>query len=454
MSEELEWNMGNDNKIDKLEKSKAQFLPEAIEDFETEREVYSLEQEYSKTKKNRPWGLYLFIVGFIALVAGSTYFFSTFIENENREVNVHFSEFEDLRLKEVLDSAKGSDSAIEAARGALKALEVGMLEQILVVQNRYQRKELDIVCLLLNEKETDEKLSALRLEKDREIKRVRRDYALRIRSKRRDLEKIVSKKKKDERILKKEGDKATALSNYEKLYELRMKKVKRVNEAGIISLKRYHDNYSDYLIREYNPSFKSQVLREILAKRKNYIPAGDLRYLRAYNDVIASEGIYTRERFDDLRKKINEQGLLIKRLKNVPFRNSIPPSLEAIEGLSDSIMKDYESLWSGLAGVLQKKNRELDSFNYAFRYILKVKPESGYVIDSHNIKNIIVYMKRVHDIKDGGTALVFRNDDEYIGKLSFFKTVDGLRARAVETARGKAVQPFDKILLEKKQELP
>jgi len=49
-------------------------------------------------------------------------------------------------------------------------------------------------------------------------------------------------------------------------------------------------------------------------------------------------------------------------------------------------------------------------------------------------------------------GLVFRQDDQYIGKLKFFQAKDGIRARVLEIQENTAIQPFDKILIRVTQE--
>ena len=49
-----------------------------------------------------------------------------------------------------------------------------------------------------------------------------------------------------------------------------------------------------------------------------------------------------------------------------------------------------------------------------------------------------------------GTFLIqkiFRNDDEYIGKISLFKSSGGYKGKVIEVAPNKKIEPFDKILL-------
>lgn len=447
--------MGNEDKIkDLVERSKSRFLPEVLDDSETGRVTYSLPDEFAKTKKNKPIALYFFVLGFTAAVVACTLFFTLFIEDKNRKIDVHFADFEDLRLREVLDSARGTDTELELAKGALQALEVGKLEAILDVHKKYLKREMDIISAKEGNAEAESRVKELRHDEAREVADVGRSYDDTIAGKKREIAAIINKKEAENRKLRKEEKKAGALNNYDRLYNLRMEKMKKANEAGVIGLRRYSDRGRAYLIERYNPFFKSPSVQALLGGSRDF--AGDRsRFFRTYNDIITAEGVFTKDRFSNMRNRVMDQRTLIAMLQCLPYENSIPGMLSQIDNLSGSICNDYESLWSGLATVIRKKNEKINSYEAALNHVLKEKPESGYVIDTRNEKAVVVYMNRILQIREGESAYVFRNDDEYIGKIEFYHTADGLRARIVENARGASVRPFDKILMQKKiQEKP
>ena len=441
--------MGNDNKIkDLVELSKSRFLPEVLEDSETGRVVYSLPDEFAKTRKNKPIALYFFVLGFTAAVVACTLFFTLFIEDKNSKQDVHFEDFEDLRLREVLDSARGSDTELELARGALQALGVGKLEAMLDVRKKYLAKEMEIISAKSGNDNTELRLRELRAQEAAEVTDVGRSYDNNMAAKRREIAGIIRKKEEDTRRLKKQEKKAGALGNYDRLYNLRIDKMKKTNEAGIIGLRRYVDRDREYQVERYNPFFKSPTVQSLLGKSLDYTGERS-RFFRSYNDIIAAEGVFTRDRFSNLHDRIVSQQTLLSMLQCIPYENSVPDMLSQIDNLSGSITSDYESLWSGLATVIRKKNEKISSFETALGHMLKEKPESGYLIDTRNEKAIVVYMNRILQIRDDDTAYVFRNDDEYIGRIQFYNTSDGLRARVIEYSRGASVRPFDKILMRK-----
>lgn len=454
MSERLEWHMGNDDKIkDLVERGKSRFLPETLDDAEAGRLVYSLPDEFARTKKNRPIALYFFILGFITAVVASTLLYTFVLEKNHRNMQVHFADFDDLRLKEILDAARGADSELEIAKGALQALEVEKLEAILDLRKSYQKKEVDLISERNGAPDTAARVRELRQREARDVAALGASYDERVAGKRRQIASLIRKKEDEERKLRKQEKKAAGVSNEDRLYRLRMDSMKKANEAGIVALKRFCDRDRAYLRERYNPFFKSQSIQAMLAGSRDNM--GDpSRYFRSYNDIITSEGVFTRDQFLNMRNKVMNQGAMVHMLQGLSYENSVPDMLAQLDNLSGAICNDYESLWSGLATVIRKKNERIASYEAALNYMLKEKPESGYIIDTRNEKAIVVFMNRILQIRDGETAYVFRNDDEYIGKIQFFHTGDGLRARVTEQARGTSIRPFDKILMHKIQEKP
>ena len=452
MSEKMEWNMGNENQVnDKLEQSKHKFLPEVVRDIEKQPAMYSLEDEFSKTGKNKNILLYLFIIGFFAAVIAGTLLVGNVIEQENREVVINISEFDDLRLKDLIDSAQKDEGDLEILIRELDDLKLKLQNVILDLKDRYYSKRESVYSMNLSREESDKKIAELKEEEEKKIKSVTARYNKRIKKKSREVAVLRNRLAKNDKSYK-EGIKKTGavLSNYNRLHSIRSKSSKRAHNNKMRTQKRYYDKYVGSLVLKYNPIFKSIKINSIVNSEID--PA--LRRkpnLKDYNTVLNSEGIFNKNRFDNLRGNISSHYTLMNRMLRIPYKNSVPPSLKQLDFLTKSIVVNYEGLWSSLAEAVKNKNKQIDNFNYAFDSILKEKPESGYIIDPRDKKNIIVYVKKMHRIKSGRIAFIFRDDDEYIGKIKFFMKKDSIRAMIIETARDKKVKPFDKILMKMNQ---
>ena len=84
--------------------------------------IYSLEDEFAKTRRNRDLKPHLVVLGFILLLIGLTWGTVRYLEHQSKQINIDISDFEDLRLKDALNEAMTVSSNLEAYQYALQML--------------------------------------------------------------------------------------------------------------------------------------------------------------------------------------------------------------------------------------------------------------------------------------------------------------------------------------------
>ncbi|HBF36494.1 MAG TPA: hypothetical protein DDW50_04155, partial [Firmicutes bacterium] len=113
--------------------SKDLFLKNLRVDYE-QPQIYSLEDEFSKSKKNQDIKPYCIFFGFIIVLIAATVFTTHYLEIKSKQVSIDISDFEDIRLKETLHAAKAKEEELHQ-----KSAELDTKAKELVVKN----KELD-----------------------------------------------------------------------------------------------------------------------------------------------------------------------------------------------------------------------------------------------------------------------------------------------------------------------
>ncbi len=442
--------MGNENEIKKdIVQGHSLFLPEEIYDQEGIARVYVLEEEYARTKKNKNYKFYLFIMLFVAVVLGGVILFKLYRDWRDRIINVDITEFEDLRLKEVIDSARKRGSNIDVLRIEMEMLEVDMLGEMLLVRKDIYARETALFSQGLPDEETDRRVSALRKEENDRITRVRAAYRAQIRRKKAEIWALEDARAKEEKELAAKGG-GTMITNADRLYSLQMKRLKDKQDTGVEALKRYYDNYVDYITMKYNPVLDAQPVSGIIGAKSgaSLVQGG---FLGEYDPVLG-EGGFSADEFGVLRKRIGDEIVLMKRLMRIPYKNSVPPALKALDGLSGSIVRDYENLWAGLARTLQARNQLLKKYEYLFDSVLSAKKENGLVLDPRDSGAILVRMNRSLKIEDGQSASVY-NGDRYVGKVRLYSDPSGnFRAKVLSLANKNAViQPTNRVMLDVKK---
>jgi hypothetical protein len=437
--------MGNEIKIKDLDISSTSFLPAEIKDIDGVAEIYSLEDEFTKTKKNKNIGIYLTIGLFFVVVIGSAFAFSVYIQSQNKNVEINISEFEDIRLKEVIDSARNHENNLDLLEIKLEILKVDQSKQILEVKQKYYQRELELLAEELPEKETDLKVAQIRTAEQREIAAINRSFDDQVQAKVQEIEDV--KQQLAEKKIAEESGKQDSVSNVDRLNTLKMEELKKSNDSGVISLRQYYENYIAYLAALYNPIFGSSHIKSIVEINKDQRVKSPVN---GYHPVFQQEGILSYGDYQHLQQKIADNRALITRMQRVPYQGTVSPSLNAISNLTNAIENDYEILLRQFATALRYKNGIIANYQVAFDTMLANKAENGYIINAENDKAIHIQLNEIFGNPINTTAIVFREDDEYIGKIKIGTLENNgvLKASVVELAKNKTIQPFDKILLE------
>jgi hypothetical protein len=135
--------MGIENKIKKnVTPSGSIFLPEEIRNNDSRTKVYSLEAEFEKTKKNKNYKLYMVLFIFVALVVGLSLIFTYWLKRKEGKIAINIEDFEDMRLKEMVDSVRNRGGNIDFLRIQLQIKEIEGLSKILEIQKNTYQKEM------------------------------------------------------------------------------------------------------------------------------------------------------------------------------------------------------------------------------------------------------------------------------------------------------------------------
>jgi len=437
--------MANDNEVKKdLSPFGSKFLPSEISNIDGGSEVYSLENEFSKTRKNKNWMVLIIVLVFILLIAAFTSIFTYYTSEKDKNIDISISEFDDLRLKEILNSSRLAENNIQIRSNELQGIILEMKNKVLEVNNRFLVKKNSILDKGRSFGASREKIHELNNAEQNEINGIKAQYESKLNDKRNQINKIESEKRAEEIKLEKARKGIGNIGDENKIYAMKMKSLSDSSQNGFFSMADYYNRYIRYLVLKYNPVFSSNDLNASLNSNSK---KNETKNLRDYDDMFQRENVMSKKRFDDLRVKISEHDLLVQRLLGVAYENSVPPALKSIDNLSSSIVNDYENLWFGLVSTVKQKNSQIEDYKAALDAVLKERPESGYIISAENPSKISIHINRLLTVKEGGTGLVFRTDDKYIGKIQFYRTSDGLKAKVVSLAGSNKMRPFDRILI-------
>ncbi|MBP8081616.1 MAG: hypothetical protein KAZ87_00295 [Spirochaetes bacterium] len=441
--------MGNENEVKYLlEKTKSVFLPGDFSDPDGKPELYSLEEEFRKTKRNknrRFIGLvFLFLLAIISIALIITFF----VQERGKNQKVDISSFQDLKLKEMIDSSQKKEGELEIARKELGNLEMEYSRELARLKRDFDELKHIIQSRDISEEEKKAQIAKLNTEYNLKIRKTKSKYSPKMSVKNSEINRLEKEIREKENELGKSSDnKISILEGESKLSALEKKKLSGTYENRIDQMSDEAKEEIEYLIKKYNPDFAETELKRVLDKPVK--GAAKVSPLNGVENDILSEKVSTEDKISRLQTNVNDSYKLNDRMEQIPYINSPGKTVVHISAKFKDVVNTYDGITVGLVNSLRKKNQQLKFYDYAFYFMIKDEKESGYILDPRDTSLIGVYMNKVHIVKSGDLGYVFRQDDEFIATIKFKRSYGVTVAELVKAEKGLKMQPFDKIMLKK-----
>ena len=446
--------MGNDKQIkvrmaeSLLEETKAVFLPQAVKDPDKKPKQYSLEDEFAKSKKNKPWFLYFFVAAFITLIIISAIILISFIQGKSRKIELNIRDFEDVKLKELIDSSRKGESNIDILRRDLAALDSDYKDEQERIGREFESRRDGIAMMELSDSERDAKMKVL--EKEEEKKRVSSDRNYQ--AKRKEIQEKIAAEQR--RIREKGATGGTEKSfgdifgGENKLFKMQLDKVSDNYDKRMTDEKERSRKEKEDIVLLYNPLFKEKFVLEVIQKPVPVVQSrGD--FFAGLSDSLAVDNVISKDQLAKLNEDMKKELAITGRLRQIPYKNSVQRAVMHSDSFTKSIFNTYDLVLHRVVASLDSKNLSLKYFNYALEYMTKSQQENGYILDARDPSAIGVYFGKVHKVRAGDYAFVFRSDDDYIATITFKIHKGVLVGQLVEKATSRDIRPFDKIMFKR-----
>lgn len=445
--------MGNENQIDidRLEQSKSAFLPQEFQDPDAVTTIYSLEEEYAKTRKNKSVILYILVFLFLTAVIAGSIVYTGWLQNEGKNITIDISDFEDVRLLELVNDSKSLENDIDQLQYEIREAEIQHKEQMDRLDDEYRSQRDAALSREISDEEKQSELAAVRSRYNRQVAAEKNQYETKMASLQERLRELEAKLAKLKEQIGAKGKIArTALGNKDELHNLQLKKLQNYYEDKIEKMNSDHQREINSLIYKFNPSFSEAYLRELIRQRVRSYTLPDT-LLENTEDVLTLEDAATMEDVSMVRKNTADQIQLLDRLQKIPYQNSVPRTLLHAESLSKSSIQKYDEIVVTLAEKIRKKNLRISQYDYALSAKLRIDGESGFVLDTRNRNRIPVYIDPTYRPQNGTTVFVFRNSEE-IATATIRKEGDFYYIQPTSSETAANIEPLDYIMLRVTQE--
>ncbi len=447
--------MGHDKQITQwIQDPKSYFLAEDIA-YEGERPpLYILEEEFAKTKKNRPYLLYIVMF----LVSGLVIAFSLFVAQWYREkatkTEVQVADFQDLNLKEVLASYAKSLDELSQAKFELDALKQEYRDFQARVRQRRIQEEMLLAQQDLSEEEKLAKLAQIATNAQQELKKLDETYLPQIKEKQKRIAELEQASSQYQKEVKGVSRQVKAVDATREVYEARLRQQqeyyqnqfaeqKRRYEREKEELKRYYERFMQTLITRYNPLFTTPELQEALQYRLDMKTPPTV-----WTDVVRQHRLGVS--LDELYRQTRYQETLLRRLLLIPYTNSVAIAIPQV--LSLAVRSEYEALGRVVGGVLSEREQLWKRLQDGLVRVVRERGENGLVVSP--AQPAMVVLDPVYTIKTGDVGYIFRQDNQMIARVRF--VLSNYQSVFVEPIEWydtrKEFQVFDRVVLKLKGE--
>jgi len=453
-----------------MARSRSLFLHD-VERQLAKKELYSLDEEFARTRHNRSTFVWLSVLIFVSVMVVIAVAVTSEIQRRSQEVPVNIAAFADVNLRDLLDRAKQLDLQMQNARRNLSDLQSAEAAQIQDARSNADQQFQVVDAEILAPAEKQKREVVIQQVLAGNVATIRAGFAPRIDEAHKSISDIQKQLDHyDTRQVEEARKQEAILNNQQRIFDMQMNKtvsyfeghirqltdqftsqiqsIKSNNNQLVDALKRSHATEISTLMATYNPTFTSPEITSILSR-----PIAPARIAPdAFSRVVMAHGIANGGGLSELKARMREFETVLSRLRQIPYKNSVPTALDTLQGLSREIVYNYQQMANGLATTVSEESGLIGAYDYALSSLINNSRENGYIIDARDSSNIVVFVAPIYTVKDGESAFVFRKDDEPIGTIRLDVTADGVHGTLVNLTKSTVpMEPFDKILLDVKR---
>lgn len=351
------------------------FLNRPILPDDRDRDTFDLEKEFAKTAKNKSPLIPLSVAAFLVILAIGAWVASQFTEDASQKSSVSIGSFEDLKLKEIFDTARKNKKDLENIQAQMDVLTQESNAKIAAL-NQAGASKADIASV---NDATGTQAKAILAQTAREVATERAALTAALAPLKAQAEEVQKKiDSYDDRIGQMNKKNQQVLDTQQRLFDLEKKKLTDLYESRIRAqteeaqetlarVKRERDELVEALrakqaddvrklILKYNPMIVDGPIFEQISLR-GIDPA-------VYPELVLpsridSANLVSAELRGTLAERVATTRLLLARLREIPYQNSVPPLLNALDNAIADSLAGYDGYLAPLAEHMTSLDEEI-----------------------------------------------------------------------------------------------
>jgi hypothetical protein len=356
--------MDHDQQVtDLVQTTRDRFLNQPLNPDDREKDAFDLDAEFAKSAKNRSLVIPLAVFAFLLVLGTGAYVASLFTDSASQKASVSIGSFEDLKLKEIFDTARKNKADLEAVQSQMDEATQASAAKVTALQQAGKAKA-DIAAVNDPAKAQailDDTARQVAAEKAALAKVLAplKDQAAQVQKKIDSYDsRIGDLNKKNQQVL----DSQQRLFDLEKQkltkdYEARLQAASDDKAATVAQLTKQRDDLVSALkakqaddirklILKYNPVISDPLLAAQLAK--DGTSAADYGPV-VFPDRIASHNLVPADLQTDFAARVDRTRQLLAKLRSIPYENSVPPLLNTLDKAIAASLVGFQGYLTPLA---------------------------------------------------------------------------------------------------------
>ncbi|MCR4579603.1 MAG: hypothetical protein K5681_04570 [Treponema sp.] len=413
--------MDNDNEV-KIHQEVMMFLGDEVSliHHNSQGQSYNIEKEYEKTRKNHSGFSIILLVSSLIVILAVAFVMSMVISSKNHDIKVSLEDFEDLNLKNLLNSVSAAQTSYDSAlkvvarvdsdySSALKDAELSRNNEIFVLDSLH----------LDSSQDYENRLRVINQRYEETIEALREDYSVKRKEAEEDAEMFRQALSKfDASAIESAGDTAS-LDSESQLHKLELKSQEDKYEKRIAQLEAALQNQ-----REKNQEDMRVAINQVVEKYQAEIDKLDPKLSDSTaNAIIYGETSQSKESFNgsevlsqneisedsfvnavsDYQKKYNQYMYLDDTVASIPQKYSIPEYVSAarslVNSMSDSYMDTTLSYYEEKSALNQKieegkeeMGRRQQLYEQVMTNMLTGLKSNAAILSGSGYEDIIIYL--------------------------------------------------------------
>ena len=466
--------MVDDNEIRQVVRNRSeQFLDEARKATRKDGQVYDLEKEFAKTRKNRSYRVVVVTLVTIAGLVFASLAATGIIRHQTAAMPVDVKPFEDLNLGDLLDTAKKSEADLEQAKLDLSRLQAAEKTALQAIDHDLAAS-LDAITARHYPKADEKKRKAqATAQAEAQKKAVRARYDGQIADAKARVASIQATIDSfDKRFSEQTRKQQEVLNSQARLFDLEKQNLIATYSGKIGDLeaalateqqssKRQRDSLAASYTERWNPVFDEPDTLPLLSgfTLKDDVKAPAVASLPS---VLFESGVLGTKDAAGLDASYGNLLLLSGKLRGISYVNSVPPALDRIEyeaRLQYGVFRG--ALERSGAAIVDQRNRAnaaeakaasaeaaLERITWAAAAYLQNSRQDGCLVDCRSTDQMTVVLSSSAKIVDGSLADIRRPDaKDATARIAFYLKDGATYAKLVSIAAGASLRPFDTFVL-------